>query len=165
MQGRLGVRATSSLFDCLKPGTLLQVVPPPLEAPRTLTLSNVSFDEPREISFEEVTSRTGAQDYSGRHCLVRRSDLPESFEINPDDTSDSARLELWCGYKLIDLESGFEGSIIAIQSRSYQPLVICADESDKRLVWPFTWDFIKSVDDEQRQIVVVLPRGLDELAW
>ena len=66
------------------------------------------------------------------------------------------------GYHLIDSSFGDLGPIIRIDEFPHQQMAVCIIKEKEALI-PLNEDFIESIDDEQRRMIVSLPEGLIDL--
>ena len=77
LNGGLVARGASGLPFALHPGLTLAVVPPQLDAPRTLTVSEVTERAENEalVFFDEVSDLSSAELLAGCELLAREEDI------------------------------------------------------------------------------------------
>ena len=80
LNGGLVARGASGLPFVLHPGLTLAVVPPQLDAPRTLTVSEVTERAENEalVFFDEVSDLSSAELLAGCELLAREGDIDAS---------------------------------------------------------------------------------------
>jgi len=123
-------------------------------APSELTITGLRpFKEGWLITFAEITDRTEAERWNGRHVLVPVDELSE-----PQDGEVFAH-EL-VGMKLIDDESGDDIGEVTEFYDVPQGILLEFRTATGIANLPFVDEFVREVDREGRRIVVRLPDGL-----
>ena len=136
LNGGLVARGASGLPFALHPGLTLAVVPPQLDAPRTLTVSEVTERAENEalVFFDEVS-----------------------------DLSSAELLPAWEGWSVHDECAGYVGEVVEVAERATQPLLTVRRAEGGEALIPLVDEFIVEVDEDGRRIDVSLPAGLLDL--
>jgi len=142
----------SRVFQGMPDGTLW--LDPRAKAPRALTVTGVRpFKEGFLITFEEITDRTEAERWNGRHLLVPVEELsePEEGEVFAHEL---------VGMQLVDADSASPiGEVVEFYELP-QGLLLEFRTAAGLASLPFVDEFVDEVDREARIIRVRLPDGL-----
>lgn len=142
----------SRVFQGTPDGTLW--LDPRAKAPRELTVTGVRpFKEGFLITFEEITDRTEAERWNGRHLLVPVEELsePEEGEVFAHEL---------VGMQLVDADSASPiGEVVEFYELP-QGLLLEFRTAAGLASLPFVDEFVDEVDREARIIRVRLPDGL-----
>ena len=163
LEGGLVCRAAAGLPFLLSEGAECALVPPPLDAPRTVTVERL---EPRPkadeavVYFHEVVDAAVAQALAGCHCLMR-ADQVDVEAVVVAVASDALACE---GYQVVDAAAGPVGTVAGVDEAPGQMrLVVERPEGGRALLVPIVPEIVAGVDDERRTVDVQLPAGLLEL--
>ena len=142
LNGGLVARGASGLPFVLHPGLTLAVVPPQLDAPRTLTVSEVTERAENEalVFFDEVSDLSSAELLAGCELLAREEDIDASV------LEEAEALPAWEGWSVHD-----------------EPLLTVRRAEGGEALIPLVDEFIVDVDEDDRRIDVSLPAGLLDL--
>lgn len=153
LQGGLVARSAPGLPFLLHEGMEAAFVPPALDAPRRGIVREVSHlgDGAYFVSFDGVDTIDSAEALSGCSCLVRRSDLPEGFDL-------VAERELE-GFEVYDEDAGFVGTVREVIDNTAQRLIAIDGEAGEVLV-PYVEAIVVGVDLEARTVKTRMPQGL-----
>ena len=83
-----------------------------------------------------------------------------------DDGSDSGRIEyqnLLTGFSLYDDTGKFRGTIISVTESRYQWLANIRTDRDTTFLLPVHEDLIRSIDEEGKAVIMVIPEGLENI--
>lgn len=157
-KGAFLVRAAEGLPFLLELGMEVQLVPPVLDAPRSVTVSSVSMKNESDayVTFAEVTDGSTAHALSGCHCLALR----ELF--NPEELR-VAEAYRWDGWDVYDPKRGTLGEVRDVLTDRVQPLLEVERTGGETLLIPLVDEFIVNVDEENRRIEVSLIDGMLDL--
>ena len=146
LNGGLVARGASGLPFALYPGLTLAVVRPQLDAPRTLTVSEVTERAENEalVFFDEVSDLSSAELLAG--CELLAEALPA-----------------WEGWSVHDERAGYVGEVVEVAERATQPLLTVRRAEGGEALIPLVDAFIVDVDEDGRRIDVSLPAGLLDL--
>lgn len=139
------------LFQGTHEGTLW--VDPRTRAPRELHVTALRQKmEGWLVTFAEITDRTEAERWNGRHLMVPVEELsePEEGEVFAHDLE---------GMMLVD-ESGAELGPVVAYYELPQGLLLEFRTATGLASLPFVEEFVIAVDAERRRITVRLPEGL-----
>ena len=87
----------------------------------------------------------------GHYCLVKKSDLPANYDK-------SAGFDL-LGFALKDIDGTLIGTVVSLEENPAHPLLVVNHE-DREVRVPLVDDFLVSLNEEERVIVMNLPSGL-----
>lgn len=140
------------VFQGTHEGTLW--LDPRTQAPRELHVTGLRpFKEGWLVTFAEITDRTEAERWNGRHLLVPVQELSEPAE------GEVFAHEL-VGMQLVDAAGGAEiGEVVEFYELP-QGLLLEFRTATGLASVPFVEEFIETVDREKRRITVRLPEGL-----
>ncbi len=159
INGGLVARSAAGLPFLLSEGMRVALVPPVLDAPRSVTVESLQMRGSHEavVFFEEVPDANTAEMLVGCHCLVRRVEVAEELaELESD-------LPSWEGWQVFDEAAGFVGEVLDIEDRPLQPLLIVAREGAEDALIPLVEEFIVSLDEDACRLDMRLPAGLLEM--
>ena len=158
LNGGLVARGASGLPFALYPGLTLAVVPPQLDAPRTLTVSEVTERAENEalVFFDEVSDLSSAELLAGCELLAREEDIDAAV------LEEAEALPAWEGWSVHDERAGYVGEVVEVAERATQPLLTVRRAEGGEALIPLVDEFIVDVD-EDRRIDVSLPAGLLDL--
>ena len=159
LNGGLVARGASGLPFVLHPGLTLAVVPPQLDAPRTLTVSEVTERAENEalVFFDEVSDLSSAELLAGCELLAREGDIDASV------LEEAEALPAWeAGQCTTSARDTWARSW---KSPSVRPSLCsrCAAPTGGEALIPLVDEFIVDVDEDGRRIDVSLPAGLLDL--
>lgn len=159
LNGGLVARGASGLPLVLRPGLKLAVVPPQLNAPRTLTVSEATERAEGEalVFFDEVDDLSCAELLAGCELLAREDDIDAAI------LRDAETLPDWEGWSVHDAEAGLVGEVAEVSERATQPLLSVRRPEGGEALIPLVDEFIVEVDEGARRIYVALPAGLLDL--
>ncbi|MEC4295280.1 ribosome maturation factor RimM [Adlercreutzia shanghongiae] len=159
LNGGLVARGASGLPFVLYPGLRLAVVPPQLDAPRTLTVREASerADNEALVFFEEIADLFAAELLAGCELLARED------EVDLSVLEDAEELPAWEGWEVHDGAAGLVGEVAEVAERATQPLLTVRRPEGGEALIPLVDEFIVDVDEAARRIDVVLPAGLLDL--
>lgn len=157
-QGRLVASPLDGLPFLLEAGMEVFIVPPRITGPRSYRVSSVqAYGNPAHeqylVSFDGLEDRAEAESLVSRYCLVDAACLAAPAQCT------SRALE---GFTVIDQVRGAIGQVREIVAYPQQELLLIEGERTRHLV-PFVDDFIVSIDEEARRLILSLPEGLMEL--
>ena len=156
VNGGLVARSAAGLPFLLSEGMEVALVPPVLDAPRTVTVESLQMRSDHEavVFFEEVPDVGTAEMLIGCHCLVRRAEVADELaELESD-------LPSWEGWSVFDVREGFVGEVLDIEDRPLQPLLVVKREDAEDVLIPLVEDFIVAIDEDALRIDMRLPLGL-----
>ena len=156
LKGRFVAKAAAGLPFLLEEGDEIALVPPKLDVPRNVVVSEVVVldDATAEICFEGVDDPGVAGELVGMHCLIRRDEIDEScFEEVPG---------MWQGWVVVDSQDGPIGSVAGIVDNGAQQLLEVEREG-KYVYVPVVDEIVSKVDAEAREVRVELPGGFLDL--
>lgn len=159
LNGGLVARGASGLPFVLYRGLTLAVVPPQLDAPRTLTVREATERAENEalVFFDEINDLNGAERLAGCELLAREADIDAELLQTADDLPD------WEGWSVRDAAAGPVGEVVEVAERASQPLLTVRRPDGGEALIPLVDEFIDAVDEDARRIDVVLPAGLLDL--
>ena len=159
LNGGLVARGASGLPFVLHPDLTLAVVPPQLDAPRTLTVSEVTERAENEalVFFDEVSDLSSAELLAGCELLAREEDIDASV------LEEAEALPAWEGWSVHDERAGYVGEVVEVAERATQPLLTVRRAKGGEALIPLVDEFIVDVDEDDRRIDVSLPAGLLDL--
>ncbi len=159
LNGGLVARGASGLPFVLYPGLRLAVVPPQLDAPRTLTVREASerADNEALVFFEEIADLSAAELLAGCELLARED------EVDLSVLEDAEELPAWEGWEVHDGVAGLVGEVVEVAERATQPLLTVRRPEGGEALIPLVDEFIVDVDEAARRIDVALPTGLLDL--
>lgn len=159
LNGGLVARSAAGLACLLEEGMKLALVPPVLDAPRNVTVESVQEQGENSVLvfFSEVNDADTAELLVGCHCLARRADLDFSLLETEDD------LPSWEGWTVFDEVEGYVGTVLEIEDRPMQPLLIVERESGAEVLLPLVDEFIIGIDEDSQRIDMRLVSGLLDL--
>ena len=155
LDGGLVAHSVAGLPFFLEPGDQLALVPPVLDAPRSVTVEEIRIldENSAVVLFDEVRDAQTAQMLVGCFCLMRRSDIPDELLLAADAG------DQWTGWKVEDELAGDLGEIDHIEDRPSQALLVLSSG----VMIPLVDEFIRDIDEEAQLISVRVPSGLLEL--
>ena len=156
LDGRFVVRSTAGLPFLLEVGDEVSLVPPKLDVPRNLTVSEVNElgDDSAEVRFDGISNADEAWELVGMHCLIRRDLL--------DDVVFASAPGLWEGWKVVDGRLGEIGTVMGLIDNPAQSLLE-VDHAGNTVLVPLVDEIVLDVDVAGNVIRVDLPSGLLEL--
>ena len=162
-EGGLSVKPTEGLPFLLTEGMEVTFVPPLLRFPRSSRVLRIEQSGPNKylVYFEDVATRSDAEQLEGHFCLVKTEDLPEDFDTY--DTFDCV------GFVVCDVDKGEIGVVERIEENPAHPLLVVsrntqADmEEETEVLIPVVDAFIQDIDKEQQKLMVSVPNGLLDL--
>ena len=157
LQGRFVVRSAAGLPFLLEEGMQVAFVPPRTDLPRTGVVDFVRpiDDDTYEVGFDSVTADTDVHGLVGCRCLVKRSAIDESALVEAPG--------FWMGWN-VELVSGEEvGSVVDLIENPGQSLLEIERDHANNAFIPVVDEFIVSIDEEAKRIVVDVPAGLLDL--
>ena len=159
LNGGLVARGAAGLPFVLYPGLVLAVVPPVVDAPRTLAVKSAEdrADNEALVFFEEVPDLTTAELLGGCHLLAREDDIDLAA------LEDAQELPSWEGWTVHDGATGLVGTVESVDERATQPLITVRRPDGEEALIPLVDEFIVDVDEAARRIDVTLPQGLLDL--
>lgn len=159
LNGGLVARGASGLPFALHPGLTLAVVPPQLDAPRTLTVREVTERAENEalVFFDEVSDLSGAELLAGCELLAREEGIDASV------LEEAEALPAWEGWSVHDERAGYVGEVVEVAERATQPLLTVRRLEGGEALIPLVDEFIVGIDEGGRRIDVSLPAGLLDL--
>lgn len=159
LNGGLVARGASGLPFVLHPGLTLAVVPPQLDAPRTLTVREVTERAENEalVFFDEVSDLSSAELLAGCELLAREEDIDASV------LEEVEALPAWEGWSVHDERAGYVGEVVEVAERATQPLLTVRRPEGGEALIPLVDEFIVGIDEGGRRIDVSLPAGLLDL--
>lgn len=159
LNGGLVARGASGLPFVLYPGLGLAVVPPQLDAPRTLTVREVTERAENEalVFFNEIGDLSAAERLAGCELLAREDDIDAGILHKAD------ALPAWEGWSVHDAEAGPVGEVVEVAERATQPLLTVRRPEGGEALIPLVDEFIVRIDEDARRIDVALPAGLLDL--
>lgn len=159
LNGGLVARGASGLPFVLHPGLTLAVVPPQLDAPRTLIVREVTERAENEalVFFDEVSDLSGAELLAGCELLAREEDIDASV------LEEAEVLPAWEGWSVHDERAGYVGEVVEVAERATQPLLTVRRAEGGEALIPLVDEFIVGIDEAGRRIDVSLPAGLLDL--
>ncbi len=107
------------------------------------------------VKFEDVDTDQGASDMIGMHLYLPLTMLPKL-------TGTQFYYHEIIGFSVEDREFGHVGTITGVNDNSAQALFEI-DRDGKQVLIPINDDFIKSLDRENKNILLEVPNGLIEL--
>lgn len=166
LKGGLLVYAREGLPFLLEEGMEVTFVPPVLRVPRTGRVTSITpqAQGAHLVFFDTIDSIDLAEQLQDHSCLVRKSDLPEDFDRTLFDL---------VGFALLDPEAATIGRVVALEENPAHLLLVveldaadldgAPDQAAALMRIPLVDDFIVSLDEEARSIVMDLPEGLLDL--
>lgn len=157
LQGKLVVRSTPGFPFLLQPGMEVVLVPPRLNVPRKGNVVSVQHlsDEKYLIELDTVSDVGTAKELKGHFLLIKRCLL----DTMPDLISEHP----WIGYTVEDESWGHLGVVEQVNEGDFQDLIVVVSKT-KELLIPYVDAFISKVDEEQRQLITNIPKGLLDLS-
>ena len=159
LNGGLVARGAAGLPSLLYEGLEVALVPPQVDAPRTVTVSSVTECAENEalVTFAEVSDLSGAERIAGCRCLAREDAVDLAL------LEEAAGLPDWEGWRVEDARAGLVGEVAALDDRAMQPLLVVRRADGRETLVPLVDEFIEDVDEEGRVIRLVCPEGLLDL--
>lgn len=162
LDGRLAVTAAAGLPFLLQEGMQVHLVPPVIDAPRTVEVLSVSMQGPSSgvVAFSGIGDADVADMVVGCHCLLDKD------AIEPEVLAEalSGPEAPFSGWTFEDVASGKSGRVTGVQNMPSQVLLTVAvdGEGGERLV-PLVDDFVVRRDDDAMRLVLDLPIGIFDL--
>ncbi len=159
LNGGLVARGASGLPFLLYEGLEVALVPPVIDAPRTVHVQQVQecADNEAMVQFQEVTDKSCADMLAGCRCLVRGTDVDLSV------LEDDAALPDWEGWRVHDARVGWLGEVASVDDRAMQPLLAVRRTDGREALIPLVDEFVEAVDEAAREIHLACPAGLLDL--
>lgn len=159
LNGGLVARGVAGLPLLLNEGMRVALVPPVLDAPRSVTVEEIRprSDYEALVFFSEVVDADTAEALVGCHCLVRRD------EVDLSVAEGQQGLPSWEGWLVFDEVAGYVGQVACIEDRPLQPLLVVSREGAGEALIPLVDEFITCVDEDARRIDTRLAPGLLDL--
>ena len=157
-EGGLSVKPTEGLPFLLTEGMEVTFVPPLLRFSRSSRVVRIEQPGPNKylVYFEDVSTRSDAEQLEGHFCLVKTEDLPEDFDTF--DTFD------YVGFTVVDVNVGELGVVKGIEENPAHPLLVVArKDAEAEVLIPVVEAFIQDIDEEQQRLMVSVPDGLLDL--
>ena len=153
LEGDLFVRSVKGLPFLLQEGMDVVFVPPVLKVPRQATVTSITEKgkDTFQVSFSGIDSIDLSEQLVGHFCLVKKSDLPENYEAG-------AFADL-AGFTLNDVTGAVIGKVIAMEENPAHPLLVVSYNGGEVRI-PLVDDFLVSLDEPARTIVMDIPSGL-----
>lgn len=115
------------------------------------------------LKLEEVDSRESAYALQSREVFLREQDLipdhAREFEVEPEETLEYEHL---AGFLLIDKTAGEVGRIEEVLDMPQQEMAFLQYKGREVLI-PLNGQFITSIDEKGKKILMDLPAGLLEM--
>lgn len=154
-QGRLVVQCCDGLPFLLEAGMTAHVVPPSLDVPRTVVLSEAQEEVDCVVAFQGVTDYADLVEYVGRYLLVARDELDEeALQAAP-----AAAL----GFDVVDARFGGLGRLVEVLDNGFQATLVVEGIRGQMLV-PAVDEFIEHIDFDRGSIRTRVPDGLVDIA-
>lgn len=155
LSGRLVVHGAASLPSVLQEGLECVFVPPQFDLPRKGVIESLSpFKEGSLLlQFDSVTDIDTAEGLVGCFCLVRRTNLPESFS--------SETKFPFQGYLVCDSTLGELGKVVALIEHPLQSRMV-VEGSQGEISIPLVDEYLESICEDEGSIMVRLPVGFLE---
>ncbi len=136
----------------------IYLVPPKLDIPRTLTLTQYEWQQDAArptllLSFEELLDAEVTQSLLGMHCLVSHEDC---------SITENREYEYLKQYVIVDVSKNFKGKIDHIEYNPAHPLVVVHTDSLKEILIPLVDAYIQNKDENKNILYMNLPKGLIE---
>lgn len=158
LNGGLVVRCTAGLPFLLEEGMEVRLVPPVLDAPRCVTVADAQSQsvDGGVVRFDGVDDADTAKLLVGCHCLVSRELV---HELTQRVVVDDEELDI-VGWEAYDEESGYLGTVIEIREMPGQMMIIIDRCTCNPLMVPLVDEFISSINEDERTLVLSVPAGL-----
>lgn len=104
--------------------------------------------------------------FKGYETTEKISEFVGCTVMAEDDGSDSGRIEyqnLLTGFSLYDDTGKFRGTIISVTESRYQWLANIRTDRDTTFLLPVHEDLIRSIDEEGKAVIMVIPEGLENI--
>jgi 16S rRNA processing protein RimM len=111
------------------------------------------------LKFEDIQSREDAIPLTNKELYMRESDLAER---KPEELNLDEMLDLLTGFMVVDEEVGEVGVIKEVLEFPQQVMAVL-DYQEKEILIPLNDEFIQSIDQKNKGILMNLPEGLLEL--
>ena len=123
-----------------------------------------SFDTRNDllIKLEDINSKEAAAELSGKALSLREQDLIPDEEREFELTEDELEYSFLTGYELHTADQGKIGAILEILEFPQQEMARLEIEA-KDILIPLHEDFIQSINEEQKLVIMDLPEGLLDL--
>lgn len=159
LNGGLVARGAAGLPLVLREGLALAVVPPQIDAPRTLTVTRVEERTEAEalVFFREVPDLSTAERLGGCRLLARED------EVDLSVLEEAAELPDWEGWRLLDADGTEVGEVAAIDERASQPLITVRRPNGDEALVPLAEELLEEVEEDTRLIRMHIPAGLLDL--
>ncbi len=113
------------------------------------------------VKFDGINSEIEAKKLVNKTVYALRDRLKEFMLENYDE--EFALYDDLVGYAIEDVEKGFIGKVIEIDTNTENELFIVATPEGNTVYIPLTEDFIEKLDEDGKIITMRLPDGLLEL--
>ena len=153
LKGRLVVRPATGVPFLLSVGMHVNFVPPQTDTPRTATVLDIAKNDSGEywVYFSGIEDMNLASNLQGCSILVDSSDL----DFTPGTTSEPGIV----GYAVQDTSKGIIGNVIDCIEKPSQNLICVSGEYGEVLI-PYVYEFVISINHEDKIISVDIPDGL-----
>lgn len=154
--------AAAGLPFLLHEGMQVHLVPPVVDAPRTVEVWSVSMQGPSSgvVAFSGIGDADVADMVVGCHCLLDKDSVDPKALAEALDGPEALLL----GWTFEDAASGRTGRVAGVQNMPSQVLLTVSvdGEGGERLV-PLVDDFVVSRDGDAMHLVLDLPIGIFDL--
>lgn len=106
------------------------------------------------VKFDELHSPEHARSVTGATVYLRETEV----RVSDEDQGDFA--DQLIGMSIEDLNSGFQGEIIAIEEFPQQIMLIALGTKGERHLIPFVSSFIDSIIADESRVIIRAPFGL-----
>ena len=156
LDGGFVVQGTAGLPFLFEEGTQVAFVPPQTDMPRSGTVVSAEQTEGNRgyVRFAEIDDPDTARALVGTHCLMKRSEVPESAAVAGAGI---------VGWTVRDANEGVLGTVSDIVENAAQNLLEVARPDGGTILIPLVDEFIVAVDEAAREISVEVPAGLTSL--
>ena len=100
-----------------------------------------------------INNRTQAEQLRGEEIFIDRNDLPELTKDSGFYIEDLVNCKVYSNESLI-------GTIQSIENFGAGDIVSIKDENNKEIMLPFTDDFIRNIDIQNRKVTIIMPSEL-----
>lgn len=158
--------AREGLPFLLEVGMEVVFVPPVLRVPRQGRVTHIAHqkEDAYLVQFDTIDSIDLAEKLQDHFCLVREERLPEGYDRMLFDLT---------GFRVSDPARGFTGDIVSMEPNPAHPLLVVevasldaeeqAGSLSRTVRIPLVEEFIVSIDEEGKTVMMELPEGLLDL--